>query len=201
MRTFYCLMLCATLHAGGAVAQPIRTNPGGAQDYVILRQPQNDHEVILQMRPSDPSAQPNEFDWQRWDPNDGGYTEARRIRWRAAASCGTGIDWIAIAGPGGNQTRGIHGSMDAMSGHTVQDSFDPNALDQVCAQFAREATQACGENPILEAGCQTEATFVFGPTRPLPRSDVLRVSGSCLGGTLPIRQYTPRLRLTCRLGE
>ena len=186
--------------ASPAMAQPIRANPGAARDYIVLRQPQADHEITLRVRPTDSSAVPSEFDWQRWDPNGGGYTEARRIRWFASASCSSGLDRIRLDGPGGPQPQNFGGTRNAISGRTVQDSFDPDALDAVCIAFARQSTQACGENPILEPGCQREETFIFGPTQPLPDSDPLTVSGSCVSGTLPTRQYVPRLKLTCLLG-
>lgn len=200
MRRSFAFTLCLALTTGSAGAQPIRSNPGTARDYIILRQPQADHRIVLRMRPTDQSVPPDEYQWERWDPNGPGYTELRRIDWQATASCASGLDWIRIDGPGGDETQSFNGTRPSISGRTHYESFDPDALDAVCRGFARQATQNCGENPILEPGCENEETYVFGPSRPLRGSAPVTVSGRCESGPLPTRQYVPRLELRCLLG-
>ncbi len=201
MRLKFCIIAChLAIVPALASAQSLGVESGAARDYIILKQPQRDHEVILRLRPDNPGAAPRKLRWERWDPNGRSYTEERRIRWHASASCKSGIDWISIKGPGGTEKQTLNGSRKAIAGRSNFESFDSNALDNVCKNWARQATQACGEDPTIEPGCVNQKTFHFGPNNPLPRSQVVEVNGRCENGSnLPRRQYTPRLALECRL--
>jgi hypothetical protein len=202
MRLSFCLITAFSAAAPPAAAQFLVFEGVSVRDYVVLRQPQADHRITLNIRPvPGQGAAPQDVEWERWNPNGTDYTAQRRIEWFASASCTDGIQSLRIQGPGGTENQTLGGTRNAISGSTDYDSFDPDALDAICLDFARDATADCGEIPIGEPGCDVVDVFRFDANDPLPGSAPIRVGGQCSDGPLPERDYVPRLELTCRLAN
>jgi len=201
MRQFLCpIALCALATTAGAQPAQLVISSGPAQSFVTITQPQRDHAIQLDYRPVNPSAaEPQDTEWERLEPNDALFLQQRRIDWSATASCSDGIQTLRIEGPGGTQNQNVNGTQNAIAGRTLYESFEADALEEVCLDYARAATSACGELPTTEPGCETVRTFHFDEISPLPGSAPVRVSGTCTGGPVPPLERRPRLALTCRL--
>lgn len=204
MRRRFCFAICiaamlpvpavANNHlAVGDEAQP----PSNAPGYVVLRQPQADHTVTVYVRPiSGQGGDPADHEWERTQPTGNAYTEQRSIRWSATASCAEGIDWIRISGPGGTQTQTFNGSRNAISGRVVYDSFDPDALDQVCLNWGERMNTPCANGN--EDRCPPSETFDETRRAIVRGSAPVTVSGRCTNGNMVTQTYRPRLALICR---
>ncbi|MEM9796562.1 MAG: hypothetical protein AAF919_08740 [Pseudomonadota bacterium] len=211
MRIHRILFLCFTLSiptgswganhllpsGGGGEVQP----PGQAPGFVILKQPQADHDILLRVRPvAGQGGDPADHVWERIEPAGGGYTEERTIRWSATASCAEGIDFIRITGPGGTQTQTFNGTRNAISGHVNYDSFDPDALDEVCLNWGQQMNTACANDPD-GPNCPAFETFNETHRAIFRGSAPIQVSGECTNGPMPTETYRPRLILECRQAE
>ena len=182
------------LLAGGGEVQP----PGPAPGFVVLRQPQADHDLIVRVHPVlGQGGDPADHVWERTDPQGNAYAVARSIRWSATASCAEGIDWIRISGPGGTQTQQVGGQRNAIAGHVTYDSFDADALDAVCLGWGQAMNTACA-NDDTGPGCPLSETFDDGHRAIVRGSAPIVVSGACMDGPMPTRTYRPRLALECR---
>ena len=179
----------------GQEAQPGSSAPG----FVVLRQPQADHTITINVRPvAGQGGDPENHVWERTDPAGNAYTEQRSIRWNATASCAEGIDWIRITGPGGTQTQTFNGSRNAISGFTMYDSFDPDALDAVCLNWGQSMNTACANGDFRN--CPPDASF-DETRRAIRRSEPIRVSGRCTNGNMESQAYRPRLNLICQRAQ
>lgn len=188
------------LGGGQAMSQPTGLQNASSNDFVILKQPQSDHEVRLRVRPEDTSLAPTQWQWERVEPAGISYREALSIKWSATASCASGIRQLRIEGPGPTEVQNLNGSRNAISGHTVFQSVTDAAADRVCEAWARQVTLACGENPQTEPGCEQERTFSFDEDNPVPQNPAIRVSGSCMNNaSLPVRTYSARINIICDL--
>ena len=202
MNAIHPIALCTALMAAG-IAQA--ESPGGLQvlqgvnrDYMVLRQPQAPADVTLTLRPVGGQAIPSQV--ERNQPSTAALRDALSINWFAQASCRTGLNRVTISGPGGSLVQQFPAGQRTISGRTRYQSFEVDAVDDVCIGWAEAIVAACGWP--LEPGrpdCEDEVTFTFGPNDPLPDSAPIVVGGRCDGGALPQRAYVPRLTLTCRL--
>lgn len=202
MKTIYPIALGAALLAGGsAQAQPMSGLPleGNSRDYIVLRQPQAPARVILSVRAVSGQALPSEV--ERWDPGTSQLRDALSINWFAQASCRNDLSRVSIAGPGGSIVQRFGPGRPSISGRTRYQSFEVEAVDDVCLAWAEEIVADCGWPLEPGAPCEIEKMFVFGPDDPLPGSAAIVVAGNCTDGPLPQRTYVPRLEVTCLLQD
>lgn len=200
MKTIPPIVLCAALLAGGAAqAQPITGLPlqGSSRDYMVLRQPQAPARVTLFVRPV--SGQAIHSEVERWDPGTNQLRDALSINWSAQASCQNGLSRVTISGPGGSQVQQFPLGQPSISGRTRYQSFEVDAVDDVCIAWAEEIVADCGWPLEPTSECPDDVMFVFGRDDPLPDSAPVVVGGNCTDGPLPQRTYVPRLELTCLL--